>query len=52
MVAVRDRLPGPDVGRILRRHPETAALKTYLSTAPVDTQEDNLGEDQRHALAD
>ncbi len=38
MVAVRHRLPGPDVGRIRRRHPETAALKTYLSTAPVRTQ--------------
>ena len=28
VVAVRDSWPGPDVWRILRRHPETGALKT------------------------
>ena len=42
VVAVRDSLPGPDVWLILRRHPETAELKTYLSTAPVDTQVETL----------
>jgi SRSO17 transposase len=38
VVAGRDRLPGPDVWLILRRHPEPRARKTSLSTAPVDTQ--------------
>jgi len=38
VVAVRDSWPGPDVWRILRRHPETGALKTERSTAAVDTQ--------------
>lgn len=37
VVAVRDGLPGPDVWLVLRRHPETGELKTYLSNAPAAT---------------
>jgi hypothetical protein len=36
LVAVRDALPGPDVGLVLRRHLETGELKTYRCNAPVD----------------
>jgi len=35
VVAVRDSLPGPQVWLVLRRHPETGELKTYLSNAPT-----------------
>lgn len=35
--AVRDAWPGPDVWLVRRRHRETGALKTSLSTAPRDT---------------
>jgi SRSO17 transposase len=37
MVAVRDALPGPEVGVVLRRHVETGELKIYLGNAPADT---------------
>ncbi len=37
VVAVRDGLPGPDAWLVLRRHPETGELKTYLSNAPAAT---------------
>lgn len=37
VVAVRDGLPGPDVWLVLRRHPATGELKTYLSNAPAAT---------------
>jgi len=37
VVAVRDGLPGPDVWLVLRRHPETGELKTYLANAPMAT---------------
>lgn len=37
VVAVRDGLPGPEVWLVLRRHPETGELKTYLSNAPAQT---------------
>ncbi len=36
-VAVRDGLPGPDVWLVLRRDPETGAVKTYLTNAPAET---------------
>ena len=36
VVAVRERLPGPEVWLILRRSVTTGELKTYLSNAPVD----------------
>jgi SRSO17 transposase len=35
VVAVRDSLPGPQVWLVLRRHPETDELKTYLTNAPA-----------------
>jgi SRSO17 transposase len=35
--AGRDSWPGPDVWRILRRHPDTGDLHTSRATAPVDT---------------
>jgi len=37
VVAVRARLPGPEVWLILRRSITTGELKTYLSNAPLDT---------------
>jgi SRSO17 transposase len=37
MIAVREGLPGPEVGVVLRRHPLTGELKTYLSHAPAAT---------------
>jgi SRSO17 transposase len=37
VIAVRDGLPGPEVWVVLRRHPLTGELKTYLSNAPDKT---------------
>jgi SRSO17 transposase len=37
VIAVRDGLPGPEVWLVLRRHPLTGELKTYLSNAPAKT---------------
>jgi SRSO17 transposase len=37
VIAVRDGLPGPEVWLLLRRHPLTGELKTYLSNAPAKT---------------
>jgi SRSO17 transposase len=37
VVAVRDGVPGPEVWLVLRRHPDTGELKTYLSNAPAQT---------------
>lgn len=37
VVAVRAALPGPDVWLVLRRHPVTGELKTYLANAPSHT---------------
>jgi SRSO17 transposase len=37
VVAVRDRMPGPDVWLVLRRHRSDGELKCYLSNAPEDT---------------
>ena len=42
VVAVRDRLPGPEVWLVLRRNVETGELKTYLSNAPADTPFETL----------
>jgi SRSO17 transposase len=42
VVAVRHSLPGPDVWWLLRRHPETGALKTDLAHAPADTKVETL----------
>ena len=44
-VAVRDRLPGPDVWVVLRRGlgPD-AELKAFLSNAPLDTAEETLAQ--------
>ena len=42
VVAVRDGLPGPDGWLVLRRHPETGELKTYLSNAPAGTPQATL----------
>ena len=39
VVAVRDRLPGPDVWLVLRKNLKTGELKTYVSNAPVDISE-------------
>jgi SRSO17 transposase len=36
VIAVRDAWPGPDVGLVRRRHPETGALKTSRCHAPAD----------------
>ncbi len=36
-VAVRDRLPGPDVWLVIRRNIEDGQLKFFLSNAPLDT---------------
>ena len=36
VVAVRESLPGPDVWLLLRRHPRTGVLKTFLCHAPAD----------------
>ena len=41
-VAVREGLPGPEVWLVLRRNVETGELKTYLSNAPVTTQQSCL----------
>jgi SRSO17 transposase len=37
VVAVREGLPGPAIWLVLRRHPMTGALKTYLCNAPAHT---------------
>ena len=37
LVAVRDKLPGPDVWLIIRRHPADGKLKFFLSNAPTNT---------------
>jgi len=37
VVAVRDRMPGPEVWLILRRNVANSELKCYLSNAPKDT---------------
>ena len=37
VVAVREGLPGPEVWLVLRRHPVTGELKTYLCNAPPHT---------------
>jgi SRSO17 transposase len=37
VVAVRDKLPGPDVWLIVRRAVTTGVLKAYLCNAPADT---------------
>lgn len=37
VVAVRDRMPGPEVWLILRRNVSDSELKCYLSNAPEDT---------------
>ena len=37
VVAVRQKLPGPDVWLVVRRHPESGDCKYYLSNAPADT---------------
>jgi len=37
VIAARAGLPGPAVWLVLRRHPVTSELKTYLSNAPADT---------------
>ncbi len=42
VVAVRDRLPGPEVWLVLRRHVETQELKSYLCHAPVNTALEKL----------
>jgi SRSO17 transposase len=42
VVAVREGLPGPEVWLVLRRNVETGELKTYLSNAPVTTQQSRL----------
>lgn len=41
LVAVRQRLPGPDVWLVLRRTPD-GEIKTYLSNAPAQTLEPTL----------
>jgi len=43
MGAVRDAVPGPDVGLGWRRHVATGALKTSLCPAPVDTAVETPG---------
>ncbi len=44
-VAVRDRLPGPDVWVVLRRgRGPDAALTAFLSNAPADLSEDTLAQ--------
>jgi len=42
VVAVRAALPGPEVWLVLRRHPVTGELKTYLSNAPAATPTQTL----------
>jgi SRSO17 transposase len=42
VIAVRDRLPGPEVWLILRRAVSTGELKAYLCNAPLDTSYDTL----------
>jgi SRSO17 transposase len=37
VIAVRAELPGPEVWLMLRRHPVTGELKTYLCNAPAHT---------------
>jgi SRSO17 transposase len=37
VMAVRAELPGPEVWLLLRRHPVTGELKTYLGNAPAHT---------------
>ncbi len=42
VVAVRDKLPGPEVWLVLRRDVVSGELKTYLSNAPADTPLETL----------
>ncbi len=42
VVAVRDKLPGPNVWLILRRVVSTGELKAYLCNAPADTSHTTL----------
>jgi len=42
VVAVRDRLPGPEVWLVLRRGVVSGELKTYLSNAPAGTPLETL----------
>ncbi len=42
VVASRRQLPGPDVWRLLRRHPDTHTLKTYLGHGPAHRVLDDL----------
>jgi SRSO17 transposase len=43
VVAVRERLPGPEVWLVLRRSVTPGELKTYLCNAPVHTSRETLG---------
>ena len=42
VVASRHQLLGPDVWLLLRRHPDTRVLKTYLAHGPADLSLDTL----------
>ncbi len=42
VVAVRDGLPGPEVGLVLRRQVSTGELKTYLCNAPATVSSQTL----------
>jgi SRSO17 transposase len=42
VIAVRHRLPGPEVWLVLRRNPDTGELKTYVCNAPVATTLETL----------
>ena len=39
---MREGLPGPEVWLVLRRHPLTGELRTYLSNAPTETSQMTL----------
>jgi SRSO17 transposase len=42
VIAVRDKLSGPDVWLVFRKNPEKDELKTYVSNAPVNIPEATL----------